>query len=60
MTRFITLDDFTTSANTHDWTVEQERRLLEMAEFFKEDLDKNSAHPLSGNGHQSEFLKSLP
>lgn len=36
----ITLNNFTTSADTSNLTPEQEERLLEMAQFFREDLRK--------------------
>ena len=36
----ITINDFTTSADIRNLTPEQEQALLEMAQFFKDDLDK--------------------
>ena len=36
----ITINDFSTSADTSSLTPEQEENLLEMAQFFKERLSK--------------------
>lgn len=53
----ITLNDFTTSADTHHLTADQEQALLEIARFFQDDLNKKAPTPVSGNGRLQNAIK---